>query len=241
MVATDFLRAMMRPLRGTPLHPQWFMFRDQGRDRQWVADHARGRVLDVGCADGWARDVLAYCDYVGLDYPTTASGLYGTRPQVFADGARLPFGAATFDTVLLLEVLEHVAEAEQVLAEISRVLRPEGVLLISMPFLYPLHDAPHDYRRYTAPGLVHALERAGLQPGPVVVRNGGFKVVALLGAIACAGFVVEALHGQRWKLLFVPLALLAIPLINVLGWVGALCGGGQMLASGHAIEARKPG
>lgn len=230
----------MRPLRGTPLHPQWFMFRDQRRDRQWVRDRAHGRVLDVGCADSWARDVLAHCDYIGLDYPTTASGLYGTRPQVFADGARLPFVAASFDTVLLLEVLEHVAEAPQVLAEISRVLKPGGVLLTSMPFLYPLHDAPHDYRRYTAPGLVHALARVGLQPGPVVVRNGGFKVVALLGAIACAEFVVEAMKGRRWRLLIAPLVLLAIPLINILGWVFALPGSGTMLASGHAVEGRKP-
>ena len=231
---------MMRPLRGTPLHPQWFMFRNQRRDRQWVADRARGRVLDVGCADGWARDVLSHCDYVGLDYLTTASKLYGTRPQVFADGARLPFATGSFDTVLLLEVLEHVAEADQVLAEISRVLKPKGVLLVSMPFLYPLHDAPHDYRRYTAPGLVHALKRAGLQPGSVVVRNAGFKVIALLAAIGCADFVVEALQGRRWRLLLAPLALLAVPLINVLGWAFALPGGGQMLASGHAVEARKP-
>ncbi len=222
------------------MHPQWFMFRDQRRDRQWVGARSRGRVLDVGCADSWAREALSHCDYVGLDYPTTANTLYGTRPEVFADGARLPFATGSFDTVLLLEVLEHVAEADQVLAEISRVLKPKGVLLVSVPFLYPLHDAPHDYRRYTAPGLVHALKRAGLQPGPVAVRNAGFKVIALLGAITCAEFVIEALQVRRWRLLLAPLALSAIPLINVLGWVFALPGGGQMLASGHAVEARKP-
>lgn len=233
------LRAWLRPLRRTPFHPQWFMFRHQRRDRQWVADHARGRVLDVGCADSWARHVLSQCDYVGLDYPTTASGLYGTRPQVFADGASLPFASASFDTVLLLEVLEHVADAEQVLAEISRVLKPGGVLLTSMPFLYPLHDAPHDYRRYTAPGLTHALRQAGLQPGPVIPRNAGFEAAALLTAIACAECVIEALRKRRWRLLLAPLLILAIPLINVLGWLFALAGKGQMLASGHAVEARK--
>lgn len=222
------------------MHPQWFMFRNQQRDRRWVSDHAHGRVLDIGCADGWARSVLSQRDYVGLDYPATASGLYGTRPQVFADGASLPFAAASFDTVLLLEVLEHVADAERVLAEINRVLKPGGTLLVSVPFLYPLHDAPHDYRRYTAPGLIQALSRAGLQPGPVLARNAGFKAVALLSAIACAEFIIGALSARRWRLILVPLLVLAIPLINMLGWALALTDTGKMLASGHAAEARKP-
>jgi hypothetical protein len=72
------------------------------------------------------------------------------------------------------------------------------------------------------------------------VRNGGFKAVALLGAIACAEFMIEALSVRRWRLLLVPLLVLAIPLINMLGWALALTGTGQMLASGHAAEARKP-
>ena len=234
------LRAWLRPLQRTPLHPQWFMFRNQRRDRQWVAERAHGRVLDIGCADGWARGVLRHCDYIGLDYPATASGLYQTRPQVFADGASLPFASSSFDTVLLLEVLEHVIDAERVLAEIDRVLKPGGTLLISMPFLYPLHDAPHDYRRYTAPGLIRALSQAGLQPGAVLSRNAGFKAVALLSAIACAEFVIEALGRRRWRLLMAPLLVLAIPVINVLGWAFASVGDGRMLASGHAAEAQKP-
>lgn len=230
----------MRPLRGTPLHPQWFMFRNQRQDRQWVHERAEGRVLDVGCADGWAREVLSHCQYVGLDYPTTALKLYMTRPQVYADGAYLPFSTGTFDTVLLLEVLEHVSNPERVLAEISRVLKPGGAILISVPFLYPLHDAPHDYRRYTAPGLIHMLTNAGLEPGPAVSRNAGAKTVALLAAIFCGEFVVEAMRTQRWRLLFAPIAVVAIPLINLIGWVCALPGAGQLLASGHAVEARKP-
>lgn len=234
------LRAWLGPLRQTPLHPQWFMFRDQRRDRQWVRERTHGRVLDVGCADGWARDLLAECEYIGLDYPTTASGLYGTRPHVFADGAFLPFASSSFDTVLLLEVLEHVIDAEQVVAEINRVLKPGGILVVSIPFLYPLHDAPHDYRRYTAPGLNKVLSQAGLNPGTILSRNAGFKAVALLSAIACAEFVVDATRTRRWRLFVAPLLIAAIPLINILGWTFSLLGEGRILASGHATEAHKP-
>lgn len=234
------LRNWLRPLRATPLHPQWFVFRDEIRVHDWLRDRASGRVLDIGCADGWARNLLIDCDYVGLDYPTTATGLYGTRPQVFADGAHLPFASSSFDTVLLLEVLEHVTDAESVLAEICRVLKPEGRLLISVPFLYPLHDAPHDYRRYTAPGMAQALARAGLNPTAIVPRNGGFEAAALLAAIACAESVILSIQARTWRVIFAPILVLAIPLVNMLGWIFAALGPGKILASGHRAEASKP-
>lgn len=241
MEVVSKLRRCMRPLRHTPLHPQWFAFRDERKVRLWVRELARGRVLDVGCADGWARGTLSGdCEYIGLDYPVTAQGKYGTRPDVFADGARLPFGDESFDTILLLEVLEHVAEPERVLSEIQRVLKAGGVLLLSMPFLYPLHDAPHDYQRYTSPGLKHAVRRAGMQCSEPVSRNAGIQNVALLAAIACADGVLSAMRKRRWQLLFAPLLILCIPVCNCLGWLFGSLGGSGMIASGHSIEARKP-
>lgn len=235
------MRRWMQPLRCTPLHPQWFAFRDERRTQRWVAEIARGRVLDIGCAGGWARHtVSAQCDYVGLDYPLTAQGIYGTRPDVFADGASLPFHEDSFDTILLLEVLEHVAEPERVLSEIARVLKSGGILLLSMPFLYPLHDAPHDYQRYTAPGLKHAVARAGLDCDEPVPRNCGFHAAALLSAIACAEGVLSATRVRRWRVIFAPLLVLSIPVINFFGWLFGWLGGSGMIASGHSIEARKP-
>ncbi|MFC3650338.1 class I SAM-dependent methyltransferase [Dyella humi] len=234
------LRRLMKPLQRTPFHPQWFVFRDVHRTHEWVHVRARGLVLDIGCADGWVREVLHQdCHYIGLDYPTTAQNLYDTRPNVFASGTHLPFADDTFDTVLLLEVLEHVDNADAMLSEIERVLRPNGRLLLSVPFLYPLHDAPHDYRRYTAPGLVRALKESGLIPGEPIPRNAGFEAVALLGAIACAETMLASLRTRRWRLLCTPLLILAIPLINVLGWILTCVGADRLLASGHAIEASK--
>lgn len=235
------LRRWMRPLRRTILHPQWFALREDLATARWVRANARGRVLDVGCAGGWAREAIATeCDYVGLDYPATAQSIYGTRPDVFADGASLPFGEGTFDTVLLLEVLEHVSLPERVLAEIGRVLAPGGVLLLSMPFLYPLHDAPHDYQRLTAYGLQHAVRRAGLDGAAPMPRCTGLHAAALLAAIACADAVLSATRERRWRLLFAPMLIVCIPLINLTGWMLGGLGGPTMLASGHLLIAHKP-
>jgi len=160
---------------------------------------------------------------------------------VFADGAALPFADASFDTVLLLEVLEHVADARAVLAEIARVLKTGGVLLLSVPFLYPLHDAPHDYRRFTAPGLEAATREAGLAPAPVQPRNTGFEAVALLACIACAECALEAWREKSWRIVLAPFALVAVPSLNLLGWIAArLSARSQLLARGYAIEAVKP-
>jgi SAM-dependent methyltransferase len=230
----------MRPLRRTPLHPQWFVLRAEAALRDWLRSTSRGRVLDVGSADGHMRDWLLDCDYIALDYPGTAKALYGTRPHVFADGAALPFSDASFDTVLLLEVLEHMRDARAALGEIARVLKPGGQLLLSVPFLYPLHDAPHDYRRYTSCGLVAALQRAGLSPSAPRPLNGGFEAAALLVAIACAEAVLGAWQRRSWGILLSPVLIAAIPLINLAGWLCVrLFGAGTMLASGHAINARK--
>lgn len=231
----------MRPLRRTPLHPQWFILNAEYRARDWVRKHARGHVLDVGCADAWARTLLDNCEYVGLDYPATATSLYRTSPNVFADAKSIPFASGTFDTVLLLEVLEHVRDPDRVLQEIARVLKPAGRLLLSTPFLYPLHDAPHDYRRYTEYGLRQIVGAVGLVTGEIRARAPGIESTALLTAIACAEAVLGAAHKQHWRLLFAPFFLAAIPLVNISGWLFArLAGKSQMLAAGFSLVATKP-
>ena len=92
-------------------------------------------------------------EYIGLDYPATGLEWYGCRPHVFGGAERLPFSDHAFDSVLLLDVLEHLPEPQVVLNEAWRVLGPGGTLITKAPFLYPLHDSPRDFRRWTNFGL----------------------------------------------------------------------------------------
>ena len=66
-----------------------------------------------------------------------------------ADVTALKYGSETFDYVLCINVLEHITEPQKALDEIQRVLRPGGLAIISTPFLFPVHDPPHDYWRFT--------------------------------------------------------------------------------------------
>jgi len=74
----------------------------------------------------------------------------------------LPFVDASFDGVVVQAVLEHVEDAETVLSEAARVLKPGGSILIEVPFMQGYHAAPNDYRRYTEHGLRAAVEAHGL-------------------------------------------------------------------------------
>lgn len=123
--------------------------------------HARGRLLDVGAGQLALRELARpyVRSYFSLDLAREHPEL-SVQASVFG----LPFAEASFDTVILTQVLEHVPEPAQALAEVARVLRPGGKLIVSVPHLAYLHAEPHDYYRFTVFGLRHLLGRAGLKP-----------------------------------------------------------------------------
>ncbi|PWG74541.1 SAM-dependent methyltransferase, partial [Enterococcus hirae] len=76
--------------------------------------------------------------------------------------------SGAFDTVLCTQVLEHVRDPKKALQELPRVLRPGGVLILSAPHLSMVHDAPHDYFRYTGFGLAELLDNCGFRAERIV-------------------------------------------------------------------------
>lgn len=101
------------------------------------------RLLDLGCASGaWSAKVagaLGARDTIGVDLSTKgllAASVRGVLPvHASVDGAALPFGAETLDVVVCDEVIEHVVDTDGLLDDVHRVLRPEGVLVLSTPNL----------------------------------------------------------------------------------------------------------
>jgi SAM-dependent methyltransferase len=85
----------------------------------------------------------------------------------------IPFGEASFESTMCLEVLEHVADPARALAELHRVLKPGGHLYLTTPQMWYAHYEPHDYFRYTDHGLRHLLAQAGFEVLNLE-RTGGF-------------------------------------------------------------------
>jgi SAM-dependent methyltransferase len=121
---------------------------------QFVRELERGYrelfTLDLGCKNSPYGD--QFSNRVGMDR-SAASGV-----DVVADALQLPFRAESFECVFCTEMLEHVPDPATAVGEIRRILRLGGVCILTTRFCYPVHDAPHDYFRYTEHGLRHLFE-----------------------------------------------------------------------------------
>lgn len=159
-------------------HPQFALLRFQREVIEEVKRYAKGKLVDIGCGRMPYRKELEplIVSYTGVDHPEV-SKLYSSelKPEVLADARKLPFSKNSFDTALLLHVLEHVDDPQMVIEEAGRILKPNGVLIISAPFLYPLHDMPYDWGRYTETALRSFIDDAGLRVVKIK-KQGNFLV-----------------------------------------------------------------
>lgn len=103
------------------------------------------RTLDIGC--GQSPSAEGFPNRVGIDV-VPATGVH-----VLADAHTLPFASCSFEQIICSEVLEHLVDPQRAVQEMARVLVDEGHLVLTVPFVYPVHESPHDYQRLTSYGL----------------------------------------------------------------------------------------
>ncbi len=111
-------------------------------------DNKKNEVLFVG-AGGQLEDFIRSqnkCRVISIDIDPIRS------PDILGDISCTSFPDSSFDTVIALEVFEHINLPQKAIKEIYRILKPKGILLLSIPFIFPIHDEPHDYQRWTLHG-----------------------------------------------------------------------------------------
>jgi len=132
------------------------------------------RVLDIGCGTGetmsFIKALVKEVEVYGIDTSKIAvsySKSRGHKKVYLAGAGKLPFAANFFDAVVMLDVLEHIQDAKQALAEAKRVLKKRGVMIVSCPamqILWSDHDANQGHvKRYARKDLRKLAKDAGLK------------------------------------------------------------------------------
>lgn len=128
-----------------------------------LAVQLKGQVLDFGCGAKPYQDLFQCEKYIGLDIENPGHDHSNEHIDVFYDGKTIPFENESFDGVFSSEVFEHVFGLNDTLHEINRILKPEGLLLISTPFVWNEHEIPYDFGRYSAFGMEWLLKEHGFE------------------------------------------------------------------------------
>jgi SAM-dependent methyltransferase len=177
----------------------------------------RARVLDAGAGEGQYARHFERQRYCGVDLAVGDAAWDYSRLHAVADLTLLPFRDGAFDAALHIVTMEHLSEPAAALREIARTLAPGAALLVAVPHEWEVHQAPHDYFRYTRFGLAHLLEKAGFEIVDLRPAGGYFRLLArrLLNGLQFFS------KGPR-RVWFIPAALLAVPPALILPWLDFL-------------------
>lgn len=138
---------------------RWSLYRAV---REFAANiSTEDEVLDVGCGLKPYRTLCNTSHYLGIDIEGGGHVDEAKRPDKFFDGKHIPCESNTFSRVLCTQVLEHAQDPETLVREIYRVAKSGAQLFVSMPFVYPEHETPYDFRRYTQFQHRHLMESTG--------------------------------------------------------------------------------
>lgn len=125
--------------------------------------YLKGRLLDIGCGTKPYKKLLEpfINEHIGLDHQGTQHDKSGI--DLFGTAYNITENNDVFDSAICTAVLEHLEEPEQALRECYRVLKPGGIAIYSVPFIWHIHEEPRDFFRYSKYGLEYLFGKAGFE------------------------------------------------------------------------------
>ena len=151
-----------------------FLFRDL---KLAIASHARGDVLDIGCGNKPYESLFSGIDsYTGCDIAQSSE----EKVEVLCPSTAIPLPDASFNTVFSTQVLEHVEDHGKMLDEAFRLLKPGGAIILSAPMMWPHHEVPYDFFRFTRYGLEFLFHKAGFSDIEILQNGGKWATIGQL-------------------------------------------------------------
>jgi SAM-dependent methyltransferase len=207
-------------LRGPDIGTPWRRANWRFLQQQVARLKADALILDVGAGRGDFADLFEGRNYLALDvYPYPEVDIVCDLTQVN------PFRPQSFDAILLMNVMEHVYDTRALLGSLGEMLKPGGVILVAIPFLVKIHQAPIDFVRYTHYALQRLAQSTGLQ---VDLLEGYYDPVFFLGEGTgnLRHAVLPGMHGWRRYLGRAAMALIE----GCAGLLNRLLGAGKSLS-----------
>lgn len=191
ILATRIKKEQFNPgIIGIFTNPFYFSRRGLFQAMTDLGKDLSGTLLDIGCGTKPYEPYLSVRQYIGVEIDTERSRTT-SKADMFYDGKRIPFPDNEFDSALANEVFEHVFNPSEFLNEVNRVLKTDGMLLMTVPFVWDEHEQPFDYARYTSFGLKHILELHG------------FSVVKHTKSVANARVIFQLINEYIYKKTYV--------------------------------------
>jgi SAM-dependent methyltransferase len=217
----NFLKKIIVKNRFNPVligiftNPFYIARRGLHKEVSILSKYIQGNVLDVGCGEKPYEKLFNVKKYVGLEYDNTENRK-AKKADFYYDGKIFPFKNSEFDAVVCNEVLEHIFEPDKFILEIKRVLKVNGVLLLTVPFVWDEHEQPVDYGRYSSFGLKVLLERNGFE---VVVQRKSVSDFSIIFQLINSYFFKKVSRNIMAKYLFI---IFVSSVFNILGVLSSI-------------------
>ena len=135
------------------------------------SNKCRGKLVDIGCGNKpYLRYFSLINEYNGVD-------IDNNEADIVANAESLSIKSNSIDIVLCNQLIEHVSEPSKIIVEINRILKEEGILILTAPQMGRLHGEPNDYYRYTKWGLKYLLKKNNMKIELIEPHGGVFRAI----------------------------------------------------------------
>jgi SAM-dependent methyltransferase len=166
-------------LLGIVLNPFYFSRKGLNNALINLLPRLTGVTIDIGCGSKPYEKFTNSDKYIGLELDNKLSRKLKSA-DCYYDGSTMPFEDNSVDSVFSSQVFEHVFTPNEFLKEINRILKSDGLLLMSLPLVWDEHEQPYDYARYTSYGLRYILDKHGFEVIELIKTSNDFTAIVQL-------------------------------------------------------------